>query len=432
MNFPFFLARRFFFSKSTSKRRRASAPAIHVATAGVAIALAVMIVAVCVVKGFQQEIRSKIAGFGTHMEIFNGGRGGYDVQTSPPRLVAMLPPEDFPIFASDSLLQQLRQTPGVVHVQPTTLKMGILKTHDSFKSFELKGVGEDYNSSFMRSSLVAGQWPRLGSYSASNRLVISKRMSDELQLQVGQKVNAYFFEETIKTRRFTVAAIYETHLAQFDDYFAFTDIFTVSQLNEYAVGECNEIELLTTGIEEAAGVKASLSWLRQLPCDTASRPYDLATIRENPASRGTFQWIDLLDFNVWLILCIMLSVAVFTMVSGLLILILERVSTIGLLKALGATSSRVASVFLHFSALIIVRGLVIGNVLGLGLVVAQREFGLLHLDPASYYVDRAPVEISWPWIVGLNLATLFLTLLVLLLPALIVSRIQPARAIRFD
>ena len=418
MNFSLFTARRFFQNKDRQQRKKASTPAIHVATLGVAIGLAVMIVSVSVVKGFQHEVQEKITGFGSHVKVM-------DVRSYQS-------PEDYPIVADDAVLNDIRQTQGVKSISPVSQKMGVLKTNDDFLGIELKGIDCNYDVSFLKKHLTEGIIPNFSDTASSEKIVISKRMADDLHLKLGNKVFAYFFESAIKMRRFEIVGIYQTNLQQFDKLFVITDRKTVNTLNEWANDQCSEIEVVCHDFEQMQSVQQALAMKFNGRTDRNESAYAVVSIKEDPKTATTFQWLKLLDFNVVIILILMMLVAGFTMISGLLILILERTSTIGILKALGASNTRIRHIFIYFATFVLSRGLLIGNVLGIGLVWAQKEFSLVRLDPATYYVDAAPVLINWWWIIGINLSTLLLTVLALIIPSFMISRIQPAKAIRFE
>ena len=418
MNFSLFTARRFFQNKDRQQRKKASTPAIHVATLGVAIGLAVMIVSVSVVKGFQHEVQEKITGFGSHVKVM-------DVRSYQS-------PEDYPIVADDAVLNDIRQTQGVKSMSPVSQKMGVLKTNDDFLGIELKGIDSNYDVSFLKKHLTEGIIPNFSDTASSEKIVISKRMADDLHLKLGNKVFAYFFESAIKMRRFEIVGIYQTNLQQFDKLFVITDRKTVNTLNEWANDQCSEIEVVCHDFEQMQSVQQALAMKFNGRTDRNESAYAVVSIKEDPKTATTFQWLKLLDFNVVIILILMMLVAGFTMISGLLILILERTSTIGILKALGASNTRIRHIFIYFATFVLSRGLLIGNVLGIGLVWAQKEFSLVRLDPATYYVDAAPVLINWWWIIGINLSTLLLTVLALIIPSFMISRIQPAKAIRFE
>jgi len=389
-----------------------------VATFGVAVGLAVMIITVAVAKGFQNEVRNKITGFGAHLEVLDMG--------------TFQSPEDFPIVTDAPFLDSVKSVRGITHVQRISQKMGILKTNENFLAIGLKGVGEDFDSKFMRASLVAGQWPVFTDSAASNKIVISKRLSQQLGLGVGNRVYAYFFEDVVKTRRFTISGIYDTNLSQFDELFVFTDRYTVNTLNGWPHNKCSQLEILTSDFDRSEAVLGPLQQMMKQHVDTGGMQPVAFSIRQDPRAASTFQWIDLLDFDIIVVLVLMVLVAGFTMVSGLLILILERVQSIGVLKALGATNTQLRHSFLWLAVMIIGRGMLIGNVLGLGLVLIQHLWAPLTLDPASYYVEQVPVLLSPWWWLALNVGTLLVTVAALLVPSYAVSRVQPARAIRFE
>ena len=214
--------------------------------------------------------------------------------------------------------------------------------------------------------------------------------------------------------------------------FIISDLYTVNELNNWSADKSSELEITVSDFNRLDRHLEDVSARFDGRRDTSDAVYCVMSIKKNPNTANTFQWLNLLDFNVWVILIIMVMVAVFTMTSGLLILILERIPTIGLLKSMGATTASIGRVFLNFAALIIIRGMIIGNVLGLGLAWLQKQFGIVSLDPQSYYVDKVPVLFNWWWFIGLNLGTLVITLIVLIIPSLAISRIQPAKSIRFD
>lgn len=414
MRFNLFVAKRLFNDKGGV--RNVSRPAIRIATAGVAIGLAVMIVSVCVVLGFKSEIRSKVIGFGSHIQIIN-----YESISS-----GVSKPVAFP----DSLIKEIRQVPGVSHVQRFSNKGGILKTDDAFEGILLHGVGAEFNADFLKSNLKEGEIPVFSADSATNRIVVSQTIADRLHLSCGDRVFAYFFDGTVRARRFTVSGIYQTNLSEFDDNMVFTDLYVCNRLNNYADDQYAGVEITVDRFDDVDLVAGSLVGKVNHLVDEYGASYAAMTIRE--LYPQIFDWLDLLDVNVWVILILMVAVAGFTMISGLLIIILERTNFIGVMKALGATNRSMRHVFLYFAAFIVGRGLLWGNVLGIGLVVLQYYFNMVHLNPATYYVDAVPVLFNAGYIVAINAATAFISVFVLILPSLLVSRIHPAKSIRFE
>lgn len=424
MNFPLFIAQRFFRSIGADKKR-ASNPTITIATAGVAVGLAVMIVTLCVIMGFKREITLKVNGFASEVEILD-----YRSISSP---------ESFPITTDSNFVAAISKIEGVKSVDKVAQKMGILKTNTDFQGVSLKGLSASFDTTFIASTIVEGRMPKLqckdgadddADGMGSNEILISKRQAEDLKLKVGDRVFAYFFEESIKMRRFKVCGIYCTNMGIFDKTFVITDINTVLPLNSWTEEQGSSLEVrLQHPDAYDSSLVAITNYCAKHPDPTAV-PRRVLGVRDHYMQ--VFSWLSLLDFNMVVILVLMLCVAGFTMISGLLILILERTQTIGVLKALGATNTKVRAVFLYFAMFITARGLFYGNVIAFLVLFAQRQWGLVHLDPANYYVDTVPVEINLVYILLLNIGTLLLTTLALVGPSYMISRIQPAKAIRYE
>lgn len=395
-------------------------PAVHIATAGVAVGLAVMILSVCLVKGFQGEVAAKLAGFASHIEVLD--------------LNSQTDADNHPITADAALMDVVKKTTQAETVQRVSVKIGVMKTHDDFSGIMLKGIGKEYDKKFIRSCMVEGKFPDFGNNAdAINQIVLSRQIAEMLHLKVGDKVYVYFFTNTIKQRRFEIAGIYETHLQQFDKNFVWTDLQTINQLNDWGEEQCSLLEVKLQNFDDLEERTAKLGDAVTAYKHTHQiTNLSVMSIRDNPRTRPVLSWLELLDLNVMVILVIMLCVAGVTMISGLLILILERTTTIGVLKALGASNRRIRRIFLVYAGHILVRGMVIGNVLAFLLALLQSQFHLVRLDPATYYVDAVPLAYDPVWLIGINLATLLITLLTLVLPAFIVSVVQPAKTIRFD
>lgn len=415
MNFPLFIARRIYFSEGD--RHEVSRPAIRIATVGVAIGLAVMIITVSVILGFKHTIRDKVVGFGSHIQVTNF----VTQQTAVPA----------PIVISDTLMRKLKKIPNIHHVECYTMTQGILKTDSDFLGVAFKGVGEDYDLSFIRQNMQEGKLPTFSSKKSSNQVVVSRKMADKLHLHVGDKVYAYFIAyDDVRARRFTVSGIYQSNMKQFDDVLCLTDQRTTSRLNDWESDQCSGAEILVKDFDRINETNMAVVELVKNHTDRYGETLSSQTIFE--AYPQIFSWLSLLDINVWIILALMVCVAGFTMISGLLIIILERTQMIGILKALGAHNKTVRHTFLWFAAFIISQGLLIGDVIGVGLVLLQQQTGFIHLDPASYYVDTAPMELNIPIIVILNVATLLISVFVLIAPSYLVSHIQPVKAMKFD
>ncbi len=416
-----FIAKRFFKNsrrKGDETASKASPPALRIATLGIAIGLAVMIVSLCVVQGFQREVSDKLTGFASHLEIID--------------LSSLSSPETHPIIASDSFIAEVRKAPSVVRVQRFSQKIGIFKTKNDFAGIMLKGVGSDYDLSFIKRYVVSGRLPLFGSCDTANEIMVSQTIANRLHLKVGDKVYSYYFSNTIKQRRFTVVGIYNTYMKQFDNNVVWADLQTVNQLNRWNANQCSGLELKLKSLDDTELAETFLCKQIMGRKDSNGRTYSLLSYKNNPTTASVVSWLDLLNFNINVILVIMMCVSGFSMISGLLILILERTNSIGILKALGATNRRIRHIFLWYAYFIVTRGLVLGNVIGLGLVLLQKYFHLIRLSAEIYYVPEAPIEINLWWIVGLNVVTLIITMLALITPSYLVSRIQPAQAIQFD
>lgn len=414
MNLAWYMARRLYSHGGDVKR--VSRPAIRIAIVGVSLGVAVMIIAVCVVLGFKQEVQNKVMGMGGHIQVLN-----YDYQ---------LDMEQHPIVVDDSLMNKLRTVDGVSHVQRFCSQPGMLKTEDSFQGVVLKGVGPDYDLSFLQEHLLEGELMPFSDSANTQRIVVSRKLAKQLKLSVGSKVYAYFFDGYVRARRFTVSGIYATHMSEFDKTIIFTDIYTTHKLTGFEDDQFSGAELLLNDLERLDEVSAEVAVRVNHDIDHYGANYTSPTIKE--LYRGIFSWLTLLDTNVWVILCLMISVAAFTMISGLLIIILERTQFIGTMKALGATNGRLRHLFLYFASFIILKGIVWGNIIGIGIVVLQYFTGIVHLDAETYYVDSVPVSLAWLFIVLINVGTLFVSFLVLVLPSYLVSRIHPAKSIRFE
>ena len=415
MNFPLFIAKRIYFSEGD--RHEVSRPAIRIATVGVAIGLAVMIITVSVIMGFKHTIRDKVVGFGSHIQVTNF----VSQQTAVPA----------PIAISDTLMRQLKAIPNVRQVECYTMTQGILKTDSDFLGVAFKGVGEDYDLSFIRQNMQEGKLPTFSSQKSSNLIVVSRKQADKLHLHVGDKVFAYFIAyDDVRARRFTISGIYQSNMKQFDDVLCLTDLRTTRRLNDWESDQCSGAEILVKDFERVNETNMAVVELLKNYSDRYGETPSSQTIFE--AYPQIFSWLSLLDINVWIILALMICVAGFTMISGLLIIILERTQMIGIMKALGARNDTVRHTFLWFAVFIISQGLLIGDVIGIGLVVLQQQTGFIHLDPASYYVDTAPMELNIPIIAVLNIATLLISVFVLIAPSYLVSHIQPVKAMQFD
>ena len=415
MNLPLFIARRIYHDEDD--RRKVSRPAIRIATAGVAIGLAVMIISVCVVIGFKHTIRDKVVGFGSHITVADY----MTLQSDAP----------YPICMDDSMMEVLSGIKGVTHVQRFAQKQGILKTDNDFLGVVLKGVGPEFDTTFISQHIVEGSMPAFSDSASTNKLVISRLIADKLQLKCGDRVFAYFMNDNdVRTRRFTITAIYNTNLKHFDENLCLADLYTVTRLNGWKSDQVSGAELTVDDFDALDAIDEEMIAKVDRTVDRNGAVYSSLTIQKMYPQ--IFAWLELLDLDVWIILILMIAVAGFTMVSGLLIIIIERTNMIGTLKALGAKNRTIRHTFLWFAVFIIVKGMVIGNLIGVGICLLQRYCGLVKLDAETYYVDVVPVEVNVPLILLLNLATLLISVVVLIAPSFLITHIQPAKAIKYE
>ncbi|MBN2788537.1 MAG: ABC transporter permease [Paludibacteraceae bacterium] len=415
MNLELFIAKRIHFSKKGHKT--VSRPAVRVATLGIALGLAVMIITVSIVLGFKQEIRNKVIAFGSHIQVTN-----FDSNETF---------ETAPIYASDSLVKSLSKIEGISHIQRYATKPGIIKTDKDVQGVVLKGVGADFDWNFYAKNLVQGSTISLNDSIASKEAIISSYLARLLHLKVDSSFFTYFIEDDyIRARKFKVVGIYCTNFVEYDKLFILTDIKQIQQLNNWNNTQASGLEILINDYNrlDELGDKIYFRIANRLNPDGST--YFSRTIEDlNPQ---IFSWLDMLDLNVIIILVLMLTVAGFNMISGLLILILERTNMIGVLKAMGAKNWSIRKVFLYHSFFLIGKGMLWGNVLGVGLILIQYYTHLIPLNPETYYVTFVPVTINLVYILLLNIGTFICSVLMLLLPSYLISRILPAKSIRFE
>ena len=415
MNFPLYIARKIY--NDQGDKRKVSRPVIRIATLGVAIGLAVMLISVSVVLGFKHTIRDKVIGFGSHITVGD--------------FLTIQGTDQYPIEMGDSMMNVLKSIKGVDKVQRYAMKQGILKTDSDFLGVMFKGIAEEYDTTFLHNNMVEGTIPAFSSEASKQQIVISKMIADQLHLHAGDRLFAYFFSNNgVRPRRYTIAGIYQTNLTMFDKMICFTDLYSAVKLNGWESDQTSGAELTVKDFNKLDEVADILAHRVNRSTDKYGETYSSATIQQNYPQ--IFSWLDLLDLNVWIILTLMVCVAGFTMISGLLIIILERTNMIGVLKALGARNKTVRHTFLWFAVFIIGKGLLIGNIIGIGLILLQKYTGLIHLDPATYYVSTVPVELNIPIILLINIATLLVSVFVLIAPSYLISHIHPAKSMRYE
>ena len=402
------IAKRIYFSQEGKDRQ--SRPAVRVALAGMTVGVLVMILTLCIVVGFKQTITNKVAGFGAHIQVVSfDNNNTYDLH---------------PIEVSDSMLTSLSGYRHVESVAPFITKPGMLKTDSAFHGIVLKGT--DYWDFFAR-NIVEGTLP-----ATQQEIIVSQSVARQLHLHVGDALTSYFVEEEdVRARRFTIVGLFDTGFTQYDELFVLTPIETVRRLQGWDKNVYSGVEILVDDVQflNETADEIYFSTVNHLDENGYNVYYVQTLYEQNPA---IFAWLDLLDMNVIVIIVLMLLVAGFNIVSGLIILILEGVQLIGTLKALGADNRFVRRIFLTQAALLIGKGVLWGNIIGLGLAVLQYFGHLVPLEAATYYVNTVPIAFPWGWIIAINVLTVVLSLMVLLLPSMIISKISPARVMHFE
>lgn len=391
-----------------------SGPLSVIAVVSIALGVLVMVMAVCILRGFQGEIASKVVGFGSHLTVSN-------FASSPAY-------QEEPIVLDSTLVERIQRVPGVRHIQYFATKGGMVKTADQIYGIMFRGLSADYDTTFFASNLVEGRLPMLsgasGETGTSTDVLVSSTIASRLRLKVGDKMRTYFWGgDTPRSRAFTVCGIYNTDLTEFDELYVVGDLRQMQRLNEWEANQVGGYEVLVDNFDRLDDIARNVE--RELPYD-----YSVQTIREaNPA---LFAWLDLLNSNITLILVIMSLVCAVAIVSALLIMIFEKGRTIGLLKALGATNASVRRIFLIKASRLIAEGILIGDAVALALCVAQQQWQVVKLDAESYSMTHVPVDIDPMIFLLVSLGTLVACLLALLLPAAYISHITPAQAVKIE
>lgn len=395
-------------------------PLSVIAVVSIALGVLVMVMAVCILRGFQGEIASKVVGFGSHLTVSN-------FASSPAY-------QEEPIVLDSTLVERILRVPGVRHIQYFATKGGMVKTADQIYGIMFRGLSADYDTTFFASNLVEGRLPVFsgssgfsgtsGETGTSTDVLVSSTIASRLRLKVGDKMRTYFWGgDTPRSRAFTVCGIYNTDLTEFDELYVVGDLRQVQRLNEWEANQVGGYEVLVDNFDRLDDIARNVE--RELPYD-----YSVQTIREaNPA---LFAWLDLLNSNITLILVIMSLVCAVAIVSALLIMIFEKGRTIGLLKALGATNASVRRIFLIKASRLIAEGILIGDAVALALCVVQQQWQMVKLDAESYSMTHVPVDIDPMIFLLVSLGTLVACLLALLLPAAYISHITPAQAVKIE
>jgi len=414
MNLPYFIAHRLI--KGRREGTSFSRPINVIAIVGIAMGLAVMILAVAILTGFKKQIREKVVGFGSHIQIMN-----FDSNVSF---------ETTPISDTQNFIPKIKQIAGIEHIQVFATKAGIIRTDEDIQGVVLKGIGSDFDWSYFKSNMVDGSVFTVTDTGRTDKVIISKKISNMLRLKTGDSFTMLFVQDPPRMRKFTISGIYETSLEEFDKMYVYCDIGHIKKLNgwkddqvsgfEVYINDFDKLDEMTSEVRDAIGYKITEE-------DTK---FKITNIRIRYPQ--IFDWLNFQDINVIIIILLMLIVAGFNMISGLLILILEKTNMIGVLKSLGAEDITIRRVFLYQAAYLIGKGLFWGNLIGIGLAFLQLKTGLITLDPTSYYIKTVPVNLELTHLLLLNAGTMAAIIVMLLVPSQLISRISPVKAIRYD
>ncbi len=417
MNINLYIARRIFSSKEN--RNNLSHRIVNIALFGIVLGLVVLILSVAIVTGYKSEVGRKVIGFGSHLQIVN-----LDSNQSF---------ETNPISQNQAFLPELKNIEGVRHVQVFATKPGIIRTDDEIQGVVLKGIGPDFDWSFFQENKVAGEPFQVQDTVRSNKAWISQQMARLLKVSVGDNLIMFFVtppEVVPRQRKFELAGIYKTSLEEFDRMFVLVDINHIRRLNNWNDDEVSGFEVLVNDMKQLSDQEKSVRNLLLRYTTPDSPVLNVVSIKDK--YRQIFDWLGLLDMNVWVILTLMVLVAGFNMVSSLLVIILERTQMIGILKAMGARNWSIRKVFLYFSVMLILKALVLGNILGVGICLIQQYTHVFKLDPTSYYLEYVPINLTVLHLVLLNVGTVLITTLMLLLPSYFITKVSPEKTIRFE
>ncbi|WPR72631.1 FtsX-like permease family protein [Flavobacterium sp. NG2] len=411
MNLEYFIAKRLVTAKDN--KSSISAPIIKIAISAIAIGMIMMIVSVATGIGLQQKIREKVSAFNGHILISNFDTNEYDATLTP----ISIRQDFYPKFSS---------VPDVEHIQGVASKAGIIRTENAFEGIVYKGVGRDYKWDNIKEYLISGKLPDF-SGSLNEEIVISQYLAKRLNFKVGDSFNTFFMKDgqnkMPNSRRFEIVGIFNSGFQEFDATYIIGDIRHIQRINKWTAEQVGGFEIFVKDFDQIEQIGEAV--YKHIGSTLNSK-----TIVEKYSY--IFEWLKLFDFNIVVILVVMIIVATINMVVALLVLILERTQMIGILKAIGANNWSVRKVFLYNATYLIFRGLFWGNLIGIGFLLAQQYFGVIKLNPENYYVNEAPVYINIVYILLLNLLTVGVCFVVLLIPSYIITKISPVKAIRFD
>lgn len=411
LNLELFIARRLLKGKETGS---VSVPIVKIAVAGIALGVCVMLLSVFIITGFKQEITAKLSGFMAHLNIT-----AYENNESY---------TGSGVIASDSLMVDLRELSGVKQAYSYVTKPAILKSGTEIHGVILKGVDSLFDASFYEAHLQAGQIPEFTADKASGDILLSSSVAGLLEVKVGDKISAHFVQDPPRVRVFTVAGIYDTGFKEYDDMLVICDMRHLQRLNNWTADKVSGIAVELQDIKDIPAMEMQIDDL--LPMDEHNNFYKITTLHESAPQ--IFDWLNLLNMNVVIILTLIVIVAGFNMVSGLLILILDKTALIGILKALGYRNVSLKKLFLYIAVGLIAKGMIAGNLLAFVLGGLQYFFRIVSLDPGTYYMDTVPVNFDIWYILLLNAGVLVVSVLMLIVPTMLISAIRPIKAIRFE
>jgi len=420
LDIEFFIAKRLFSAEENKKKL--SNAVVSIAIVGIALGMVVMILSVAIVTGFKQQVSEKITGFASHIVITD-----YSINTSY---------ETTPVSKAQSFYPDIENEEGIKHIQVFALKAGIIKTKTDIQGIVLKGVDQDFDWNFFKKSMVSGKIFQVYEKSKNDSVIISEYIANLLKLKVGDPLFMYFINRhsssnnPVKQRRFTIGGIYNTGLVEFDKAFVICDIKHVQKLNDWTQNQVSGFEINIDNFED-------LEAMTNLVYDRTNTTYEkgkkqllVKNIKDNYSN--IFDWLELSDTNVWIILTLMILVGGFNMISGLLVIILERTNMIGILKAMGARNYSIRKIFLYNAAFLVGKGMLWGNLIGIILCIIQAQFHIVKLDPTTYYIDAVPINLKILHLILLNIGTLLVTTAMLIFPSMYISKISPVKAIRFS
>ena len=405
MNISFFIAQKLI-SKNES---RFSKPIIKIAITAIALSLTIMLLAIAIITGFQKEITDKVIGFSSHIQVSNFSDGNSYESTI--------------LKNTDSLKSSLSSTKGIRHIQSYATKAGIIKTDKEIKGVVLKGVGKDFNTNFLQSILLEGEIPNFGKSKKVKKVLISKSIAKQLMLNLEDNFEMYFIQQPVRVRQFEIGGIYESDVSEFDDILVIGDIRHIQKLNNWSENDAGSLGIQIDDFSKINQISQNIY---------KKIGYNLNTktvIENNPQ---LFDWLELQNMNVRIIIILMLIVGAINMITALFILILERTQIIGILKALGSQNWQIRKIFIYYSSYLIIKGLFWGNILGVFLCFIQKKFQLIKLDKDIYYISYIPIDINLLNIINLNIGTFIICFLTLIAPSYLITKINPIKSIKFE